>query len=145
MPTFIDVTTILILVIFAWIGSKRGFIKTLTGILSIVLAVFVSNFIARSLPIVPKDTTFLILLAVTFVILSLLLSLVLKLVNLAAKLPVINTINSFLGLLCGIVFGLFAIVIASYYLLSSSTITQHQINSTYVLNFILENTSALFR
>lgn len=144
MSILFDIITILIFVIFAWIGYKRGFIKTLTLTVSTVLSILVSNFIITLLHISQSGNTPLIILIVTFVVIYAVLSLLMKIVNLAAKLPIISTINKILGLACGLIFGFLAVAILSFYLVSSNIISISQIEATYILKYVTDSATVFF-
>ncbi len=144
MSILFDIITILIFVLFAWIGYKRGFIKTLTLTVSTVLSILVSNFIITLLRISQSGNTPLIILIVTFVVIYAVLSLLMKIVNLAAKLPIISTINKILGLACGLIFGFLAVAILSFYLVSSNIISISQIEATYILKYVTDSATVFF-
>lgn len=144
MSILFDIITILIFVLFAWIGYKRGFIKTLTLTVSTVLSILVSNFIITLLHISQNGNTPLIILIVTFVVIYAVLSLLMKIVNLAAKLPIISTINKILGLACGLIFGFLAVAILSFYLVSSNIISISQIEATYILKYVIDSATVFF-
>ncbi len=144
MSILIDLVAILIVVLCAWIGAKRGFIKTITGTIALILSIAASNLISRFLPDIPKDTTFLIILIVAFILLNMILSLIFKIINLAAKLPVISTINKLLGLICGIVFGVLVITAVGLYLVSSKTISLQVLNDTFVMKYVIDTATIFF-
>ena len=135
-----DLAAVLILALFSWFGHKRGFIKTLTNTLSLVLSFFITSFFVDLIgSVAPKDTTFIIALIISYVLISLLLSILMKAINLVAKLPIISSLNKLLGFVCGLLFGLLIIMAVGYYLVVSGTIPAQDVADTFVFNFIWEN------
>ena len=144
MSILFDIATILIFILFAWIGYKRGFIKTLTLTVSTILSILVSNFIVTFLHLSQSGNTPLIILIAAFVVIYAVLSLLMKIVDLAAKLPIISTINKILGLACGVIFGYLAVAVLSFYLLSTNAISPAQIEATYILKYVADSATVFF-
>lgn len=199
----IDIITVAVIVISALLGKKRGLIKTVSGILALILSFTLAGYLATAttpaisekyvLPKVtisleeqidaiagadaedntaiadaleqigvPKDIiestftdaianplnsissfiseklTYAVLFVVYFIILMILISLLFRLLDLASRVPVLNFINKFLGLLAGVVWGYFLVkIVSSVFTNFDFYLTNEMVSQTFILKFIM--------
>lgn len=145
-----DIILIAILIIFAYVGAKRGLIKTLVGIASTVLSVILSMLLYNPVSEILYESSLgdsvkeyvreflvgkaegaakllitdaavetasvLMMNIISFVVViiasKVLIILISKILNIAAKFPVIKQANKLLGMLAGIISGILICYIA---------------------------------
>jgi uncharacterized membrane protein required for colicin V production len=128
----VDLCIILCLILFSAIGYRRGFVKSVYSIASLiatfaVLALFgdvfidavakspvgisIGNYLSENINdsfIVERCSSavvYLISSIITYVAVKFLMKFLLKVIDKLAKLPFINSVNKFLGLFIGFIFG----------------------------------------
>lgn len=210
-PMIVDIITVAVLVFSALRGRHRGLIKTLTGIIALILAFSLAGFLAKETtpyiadkyvspyitsavnykteelsesntatspdsavdifiklgiseeivgdavsdftdamtksfikPIVAMTNsvaykiTYSVLFVIYFILSLLILLFLLKIVNLASKIPGINFINKTLGLILGLILGYLIVMVLSFILLKLGIgLTDELVSSTSVLKFIM--------
>ncbi len=120
--TFFDVILLLILFGFVWFGFWNGLIRTLGGIVGVVLSVFISSRWYESLSLkilsflgdnlgLARILAFIIIFAVAqFVIISLL-----KVINKIFSFPILKTLNCLAGAVFGFIEGILFMGLILYF------------------------------
>jgi len=199
----IDIITVAIIILSALAGRKRGLIKTLSGIVALILSFSIAGFLANattdkvsdeivkphvesflnsqidstiertpesdtsvvsdilanlglppevienalhesiSAPIssatdfLAQKITYALLFCIYFILSLIITTLLLKLVNLAAKFPGLNFVNKLAGLIFGILWGYLIVMALSFILLQFRIfLTDELVSQTFVLKFI---------
>lgn len=120
--TFFDLILLLILFGFIWFGFWNGLIRTLGGIIGVILSVFIASRWYESLALkllsflggnlsLARILAFIIVFAVAqFIIISLL-----KVVNKIFNLPILKTLNCLVGAVFGFIEGVLFIGLVLYF------------------------------
>ena len=130
---FFNFAIVTILIVFALLGVKKGFIKEFLGLLSflvaLVVAILYSPVIARFFPLYKLNVSIIanseiikivnyrlnaiIWFFIIFILISIVLLIVKMLINTLGELPVLNLLNRFLGGCFGLVRGFLIIILGS--------------------------------
>ena len=148
----VDLCIIICLILFSAIGYRRGFVKSVYSIASLVatlavLALFgdvfidavakspvgisIGNYLSENVSdsfIIERCSS-----AVVYVAVKFLMKFLLKIINKLAKLPFINSVNKFLGLFIGFIFGsVWVVVIVN--VLAAVPKTEELVISSQIVN-----------
>ncbi len=126
----VDILFFSLVLIFAIIGLKRGFVKSILSLLSVILSFVlsvtlssvvsntVSNYFVSEFV---KPITFFVL----FIVLRIIIGLLAKVLNIVSIIPVIKTANSLLGFTLGVINGIIIATLSCcllYVILSYSSV-----------------------
>ena len=110
-----DLLLLIVLTLFVYAGYKKGFLRTLTGMLSFVISFALAFWLSGYMPLFLTNFPFAkikILSAVTiFVIVRVLIYTLIKVCGFIRKLPLIGTCDGLLGALLGAFRGLVVVYI----------------------------------
>lgn len=106
----VDIIILLILVFLAFLGYKKGFLRTLTGVLSIfissVFTLCLSSPVAAIFEDAPVYSTRIISAIAVFVIVRVLIYFLMKVFGIIRKLPLIGAFDGLLGAALGLIKGI---------------------------------------
>lgn len=143
------VVSILLPIAFAFNGHKKGFVK-----LAVTLVFMVAN-VAFSIFINPFVSTFiveytnlpnskLVAFVISYIIVMLILKMTVLSMEMIAKIPVLNSINKFLGFVAGLAEGFFILWFAYLILMVAIPELFEKIMSSNEVLYLLYNNNLLF-
>ena len=118
-----DILILAILTLMVYFGYKKGFLRTLTGVLSLVaswiLAILLCSPVTAVLETIPLPHSKIVSVILIFVLARMFIYALMKLCGLIRKLPIIGTFDGLLGAVFGLVRGvlivyLLAMVVSVY-------------------------------
>jgi len=131
MHILIDVLLVALFAVPVISGWKRGFITTVLELVSFIIA-FIVAFVGTMLGVAIVDASPIVVFVILFIVAYIALIIIKNILNVVAKLPVLKTMNNLLGLIVGLVQGMFFFLLAV-------AIFPHLFSSyygdTYVLNW----------
>lgn len=110
--TFFDLILILILFGFIWFGFWNGLIRTLGGIIGIILSIFIASrwyevLALKILPFLGENLSLARLLSflIIFAVVQFIVICLLKIINKVFNLPILKTLNRLAGAVFGLIEG----------------------------------------
>jgi|GEM_PF-4962617 len=129
MHIIIDILLVALFLVPIISGWKRGFITTVLELVSFIVA-FIVAFVGTFLAVSVVDANPIVIFIVLFIAAYVALIIIKNALNLVAKLPVLKTMNNLLGLIIGLVQGVFFFLLAV-------AIFPHIFSGNYADTFVL--------
>ena len=110
-----DLLLLVILTIFVYAGYKKGFLRTLTGMLSFAISFALAFWLSGYMPYILQGFPFakikIVSAVIIFIVVRVLIYTLIKVCGFIRKLPLIGTCDGVLGALLGALRGIFVVYI----------------------------------